>query len=166
MKEYRLRRGKQSLSEEEIAAVIGRGSYGVLSLCGEEGMPYGVPLNYVYDDGCFYFHCGKRGHKLALIAENAKASLTIVDRDTVIPSRFATDFISVIAFGSIEVVEDDAEKRRGIRLIVDRFGIDHEEMKEAEIRSGYQALTMLRFRPQRITGKLAKALIERRSELF
>ena len=166
MKDYMLRRKKQALNDGEIAAVIDRGSYGILSLCGEEGMPYGVPLNYVFSDGCFYFHCGKRGHKLELIGENAKASLTIVDRDTVIPSRFATDFISVIAFGCVEVVEDDAEKYRSIRLLADRFGIDDDHAKEEEIHSTFNALTMLRFRPEKISGKMAKALIKRRSELF
>ncbi len=166
MKEYILRRKKQALSDSEIAAVIERGSYAVLSLCGEEGMPYGVPLNYVFDDGCFYFHCGKRGHKLELIAENARASLTIVDRDTVIPSRFATDFISVIAFGRVEVIEDDAEKYRSIRLLADRFGIDDDHAKEEEIHSTFNALTMLRFRPEKISGKMAKALLDRRAELF
>ena len=62
-----MRRKKQLLSQEETAAVLARGSSGVLALAGENGYPYAVPLSYVYDGGRLYFHCARSGHKLDAI---------------------------------------------------------------------------------------------------
>ena len=167
MKIYEPRRPKQALNDEEIAAVIDRNTYGVLSLCGDEGMPYGVPLNYVYgDDGAFYFHCGKAGHKLALIDENPQASLTIVDRDVVVPEKFATDYISVIAFGRIERISDPGEIYRTIKLLAARLGDADEAAQDREIQGSLDALAMLRFVPEHITGKLGLFLRKRKEELF
>ena len=33
---------------EKAIEIITKGSYGVLSTIGEDGYPYGVPLNYTY----------------------------------------------------------------------------------------------------------------------
>ena len=147
MNHYEMRRPKQALSEAEISAVVDRNSCGVLSLCGEDGVPYGVPLNYVYGDGCFYFHCGKKGRKIALLNENKNASFCVIDKDTVIPEKFATDYISVIASGVVETIDDDAAK-------------------EKEISSGFAALTMLRFRVTEITGKVGLYLRKKREDYF
>ncbi len=166
MNHYEMRRPKQALSEAEISAVVDRNSCGVLSLCGEDGVPYGVPLNYVYGDGCFYFHCGKKGRKIALLNENKNASFCVIDKDTVIPEKFATDYISVIASGVVETIDDEKEKYRTIRLLADRLGIDDDAAKEKEISSGFAALTMLRFRVTEITGKVGLYLRKKREDYF
>lgn len=50
-----MRRKKQTLMAGEAAAVLMRGTSGVLALLGDGGYPYAVPLSYVYHDG-------QRGH--------------------------------------------------------------------------------------------------------
>lgn len=44
-----MRRKRQALSLEESAAILNRGTAGVLALSGEGGYPYAVPISYVYD---------------------------------------------------------------------------------------------------------------------
>lgn len=44
-----MRRKKQALSTEEINKVMSNGTSGVLALSGDDGYPYAVPINYVYD---------------------------------------------------------------------------------------------------------------------
>lgn len=44
-----LRRKKQALSKENCAAVLNRGTSGVLALVGDDDYPYAVPISYVYD---------------------------------------------------------------------------------------------------------------------
>ena len=62
-----LRRKKQALSIEESAAVLDRGTSGVLALAGDDDYPYAVPISYVYDGEKLYFHCARSGHKLDAI---------------------------------------------------------------------------------------------------
>ena len=166
MEKRTMRRKKQELTEKEILSVIERNDYGVLSLAGKDGMPYGVPLNYVYEDGCFYFHCAVEGHKLDLIAENEKASFCIVDHSTVIPETFSTDYISVIAFGTVARITEDAEKRRTLTLLADVLGIDDEKAKKKEVESAYDRVEMLCFRAEQIAGKGSMSVIKDRERFF
>ena len=47
---------------------------GVLSVIGDDGYPYGVPINYVYDEkeNALYFHGAKEGHKIDAIKKSGK----------------------------------------------------------------------------------------------
>ena len=61
-----LTRKKQALLREECLELLRREKRGVLSVQGDGGYPYGMPLDHWYceEDGCLYFHSGKSGHKL------------------------------------------------------------------------------------------------------
>ncbi len=56
-----LTRKKQQLSNEECIELLKAEKRSVLSVIGDDGYPYGMPMNHFYDenDGCIYFHCGK-----------------------------------------------------------------------------------------------------------
>lgn len=59
-----MRRHRQQLSQGDCAAILSRGTSGVLAVAGDGGYPYAVPLSYVYQEGTLFFHCAKAGHKL------------------------------------------------------------------------------------------------------
>ena len=64
MYNHPMRRSERELSFEQAVEIMNSGSWGVLSTVGADGYPYGVPVNYAYDDGKIYFHCAKNsGHK-------------------------------------------------------------------------------------------------------
>ena len=67
-----MHRKRQALSLEECAAILNRGTAGVLALFGDDGYPYAVPISYVYDGNKIYFHCAKSGHKLDAIQKMQK----------------------------------------------------------------------------------------------
>ena len=52
-----MRRKDRLLTEKEAREILSEGEYGVLSTMGENGYPYGVPVNYVYLNDNIYFHC-------------------------------------------------------------------------------------------------------------
>ena len=106
-----MRRKKQLLTPEERAAVLHRGTSGVLALAGDDGYPYAVPMSYVYDGAKLYFHCAKSGHKLDAIRRNCKASFCVIDQDQIVPEEYTSHFRSVIVFGTMRILEDDGEKR-------------------------------------------------------
>ena len=49
----------RAVDDEKAIKILLKGSYGVLSTTGEDGYPYGVPLNYTYFDNCICFHCAQ-----------------------------------------------------------------------------------------------------------
>ena len=50
-------RKKQALSLEKCKEILKTETRGVLSVLGENGYPYGMPMNHFYNegDGCLYF---------------------------------------------------------------------------------------------------------------
>ena len=65
----KMRRFKQQITEEQCIEVLKNAKRGVLSLIGEDGYPYGLPINpwYCEEDGKIYFHGAKEGHKIDAI---------------------------------------------------------------------------------------------------
>ncbi|MBR3005007.1 MAG: pyridoxamine 5'-phosphate oxidase family protein, partial [Lachnospiraceae bacterium] len=54
----KLTRVKQEISREECVKVLKEAPRGVLSVLGDDGYPYGMPMNFLYDEasGRIYFH--------------------------------------------------------------------------------------------------------------
>ena len=111
-REMRLKR--QLLSKEDTQKVLYQGTSGVLAVSGDDDYPYAVPLSYVYDGHKIYFHGAKAGHKLDSIVKNPKASFCVIDKDQIVPDEYTTYFRSVIVFGTIRILHDEAEKREAI----------------------------------------------------
>lgn len=61
-----MRRWKQQLSDEDCIAILKNEPRGILSVLGDDGYPYGIPMNHWYceADGKLYFHGAKTGHKI------------------------------------------------------------------------------------------------------
>lgn len=158
-----LRRKKQLLSEAETAAVLMRGTSGVLALSGDGGYPYAVPISYVYDGDKLYFHCAKSGHKLDAIRRCEKASFCVIDQDQVVPEEYTTYFRSVIAFGRIRILEDEGEKRAAIEKLALKYAPDSTpEERQREIQREWAPLCMLEMELDHITGKEAIELVGKR----
>ena len=160
-----MRRKKQLLSESDSTAILEKGSYGVLSVLGDEGYPYGVPMNYIYEDGMLYFHCAREGHKTDAIRREPKVSFCVVDSDKVVAEEYTTYFRSVIAFGRIEIVEDTAEKRDIITRLAKHFHpTDSEQHRNDLIEREFPPLGILRMRIEHMSGKEAIELVRKRTE--
>ncbi len=157
-----MRRVKQLLPEEESINILCTATSGVLSLCGKDGIPYGVPLSHVYEDGKLYFHSALSGHKVDLIKQNGNASFTVIAKDEIHPEKFTTYFRSVIAFGRIRLIENETEKKRILEILGRRCNPDDDESLNEEIRSGLHRCLALELTIERLTGKQAIELVNRR----
>lgn len=149
-----MRRGKQLLSMEDTAAVMGRCTNGVLACLGDEDYPYAVPLSYVYFKEKIYFHSAKAGHKIDAIMKNPKVSFSVIDEDTIVSEEYTTYFRSVIAFGKARIVED-AERLEAFQALVEKYSADQpEEAKHKEI-AGCTRAYIIAIDIDHITGKEA-----------
>ena len=154
-----MRRKRQQLSQERTEEILRSATSGVLALAGDDGYPYAVPLSHVYADGKIYFHSAVEGHKLDAISRCDKASFCVVERDDVVPEKFTTYFRSVIAFGRVRVVEDEASRVATLRLLAGRFAPGMREAAEREIAQGFARVCLLEFTVEHLTGKEAIELV-------
>ena len=98
-----MRRSKQQMSEDAANAILKSATSGVLSLLGDDGYPYGVPISYVYEEGKLYFHSALSGHKVDAVRNYDKASFTVIVQDDIVPEKYTTLYRSVIAFGCVHI---------------------------------------------------------------
>ena len=158
-----MRRKLQQLPQEECERILREGKTAVLALAGDDGYPYAVPVNYVYDGGKIYFHCAKTGHKLDALRRCDKVSMCVVDRDDVAPERLATDYMSVIVFGRARILEDDEEIYRAVEVFGLKYNPDREAVRR-EIRREWDALCCVEITVDHMTGKEGKELARQRRE--
>lgn len=161
-----MRRKNQALPREDCAAILDRGTSGVLALSGEGGYPYAVPISYVYHGGKLYFHCAKAGHKLDAIRREPRASFCVIDEDRVVPAEYTTYFRSVIAFGRIRVLEEDGEKLAAIEKLAEKYAPEESpQSRRNAIHREWAPLCMLEMSIDHLTGKEAIELVRERRRM-
>ncbi len=155
-----MRRFKQQLSEKESIEILKTGKTGILGVLGDNGYPYTVPINYVYEDGKIYFHGAKVGHKIDAIKQCNKVSLCVIERDDVIKDELTTYFRSVILFGKARILETDEEIFHAVSVLSLKYNND-KEVVDKGIKKEWGRLSCVEIVIEHITGKEAKELIKK-----
>lgn len=150
-----MRRFKQQIPNEECIEILKSEPRGVLSVLGDEGYPYGIPLDHWYSesDGKLYFHGAKEGHKLDAIAKCDKASYCVMDKGYRKEGEWALNIHSVIVFGRIREVTD-IEKKKEICTCLCRKFTDDEAYLEKEMKNAFLRVCCLELDIEHMTGKL------------
>ena len=150
-----MRRFKQQISEAECIRILKEQPRGVLSLIGDDGYPYGIPLDHWYceDDGKLYFHGAKEGHKIDAIASCDKVSYCVMDEGFRKEGEWALNINSVIVFGRISLVTD-LEKAKLICTNITRKFTDDEAYLAHELEHAFTRVQCLELTPEHMTGKL------------
>lgn len=153
-----MRRKKQMLSTQRCQEILKHEMSGVLAVLGDNGYPYAVPLNYVYDNDRIYFHCATCGHKLDALRQHDKVSFCVVAKDRVIPAEYRTDYLSVLAFGRIRILRQEQEKRDALLKLALKYAPDDPyDRRNAEIDRFRNCVCMLEMTIEHLTGKEAKS---------
>ncbi|MBE6938073.1 MAG: pyridoxamine 5'-phosphate oxidase family protein [Ruminococcaceae bacterium] len=150
-----LARKKQRLSPEECVEILKTQTRGVLSVNGEDGYPYGMPMNHFYNeaDGCVYFHTGRHGHRTDALKKDGRVSLCVYDQGYRKEGEWAYNVKSVIVFGKIEII-DDIDAVRAICEPLCRKFTDDEEYIKKELAESAKNTLLLKLTPEHICGKL------------
>ncbi|MCI6819914.1 MAG: pyridoxamine 5'-phosphate oxidase family protein [Clostridiales bacterium] len=143
----------QQLDAAEANEIMNRCTNGVLSINGDNGYPYGVPVSYAYADGRIYFHCAREGYKVDLLKKDPHVSFTVVAQDDIIPEDFNTLYISAIAFGRARLVDDPEEMRKIHGYIIDKYSKGHEESGGRYLDSSISEIYMVEITVDHITAK-------------
>ena len=150
-----MRRFKQQISDEECKKILKTEKRGVLSLLGDNGYPYGLPLSHLYseEDGTLYFHGAKEGHKIDAIKNYDKASFCVYDSGYRKEGEWALNINSVIVFGRIRPVEDREKTLSKVLALGIKYHPTVEAAKE-ELDKAADRVLCLEMEIEHITGKL------------
>ena len=150
-----MRRTKQEVSREDCIRLLKSETRGVLSMLGDGGYPYGVPINHYYDDetGRLYFHGGRIGHRVDAVKACDKVCYTVFDKGFLKEGDWALNVTSVIIFGRISAVTDEARAIDLCRRLSHRFTQD-EAYIEDEIERCARATLVMELTVEHMTGKL------------
>ena len=148
-------RFKQKISQEECIEVLTNEVRGVLSVNGDDGYPYGSPINHWYDpeSGNIYFHGGLKGHKVDAMKADDKVSFCVYDQGYRKEGDWALNIKCVIIFGRIEFVDDQDEKDKACLALCYKF-TDDKEYIDDEFRRSMNHTLVFKLIPEHMTGKL------------
>ena len=151
----KMRRIKQQISHEECVQVLKEQLRGVLSVIGDDGYPYGIPINHWYseEENKLYFHSGPGGHKLDAIAACDKVSYCVMDEGFRKEGDWALNIKSVVVFGRMHLVEDDDKKLQICSDITRKFTDDEAYLQE-EIKNHFARVVCMKLEIEHMTGKL------------
>lgn len=121
-----MRKANQEIKDQKVleeilsAAIICR----VAMMDGD--LPYIIPFNYGYRDGCFYIHSAPEGKKIDLIGMNNRVCFEVEDAAEIVKGEKAcnwtTRYRSVVGYGSVEILSDDESKQLGLEVIMAQHG--------------------------------------------
>lgn len=148
-------RKKQALTSEQIVEILKTEKRGVLSVSGDDGYPYGLPMNFWYNEknGCIYFHSGKNGHKTDAISADNKVSFCVYDEGYKKDGEWSLNISSVIVFGRMYVVENPDEAVKVYRSLSLKYTSDIEYINSEIQRFAKNTLCYV-LQPEHITGKI------------
>jgi Predicted flavin-nucleotide-binding protein len=144
-----MRKESRAMSSEWALEIMRKAPYITVSFTRPDGSAYGLPLSLAAkDDNTWYFHCALEGDKLDAIKTHPEVCLSAVTqcRPTVGPKdgTFTLQYKSAIAFGHAELVETDAEKIEGLRLISERFLPQHMDAFDQSIEQSLSRTAVVR----------------------
>lgn len=150
-----MRRSKQQFSQEECTEILKQEVRGVLSVLGDDGYPYGIPMDHWYDEknGKIYFHGAREGHKIDAIKACDKVSYCVYDKGYRKEGEWALNIRSVVVFGRIRLVEDMENVEEICRNLCLKF-TDDQEYIEKELTNYTSRVLCLELTPEHMTGKL------------
>lgn len=150
-----LARKNKQLPMTECVRILTQEKRGVLSVNGDDGYPYGMPMNHFYheEDGCIYFHCGKYGHRLDALERDDRVSFCVHDGGWAVEGDWALQVKSVIVFGRMQVLDDPALIADIAARLSRKFTQDEGYIQQ-EIRVSGPGTLLLRLTPEHVCGKV------------
>ena len=106
-----IRKKKNEISIDTAKILLQFSRRGVLAVNGDDGYPYAIPINYVYDNDAqkIYFHGARAGHKVDALRACDKVCFMVYGNETIKEERWAPFRQSAVVFGRCRLVEAGEE---------------------------------------------------------
>jgi hypothetical protein len=149
-----MRKTNQEIRDRQVLQEILQGAVICRIAMMDGDRPYILPVNYGYSDGCFFIHSAPEGKKIDLLRKNRQVCFEVEDRPEIIKGERACDWTtryrSVVGYGEVEIMTDEAAKKRGLEVIMARHGApDLIAFKQENL----DRMVILKLRITSMTGK-------------
>lgn len=149
-----MRRIDCQLSPEETERYLQEENWGVLSVHGDSGFPYGVPMNYIWDQGTILLHAtSESSHRLDALQRDSRVCFTVVPEYHLDRDRWTTDYASVIVFGRAEILSAPEDKFAAMRAFMQALAPHRLDEAFLACPPAAAKMVMIRIHPVMITGK-------------
>ena len=149
-----MRRFRQQITEEECETILREEPRGVLSMYGEDGYPYAIPINFIYDGRKIYFHCAKEGHKIDALKKDNRVSFCVYDKGYLKEGKVGLNINSVVIFGKIRFIDDRETVIRETRALLMKYLPEDLVEKDVKKYAETGRLQILELTIDHMTGKL------------
>jgi nitroimidazol reductase NimA-like FMN-containing flavoprotein (pyridoxamine 5'-phosphate oxidase superfamily) len=154
---------RECTDEAKITALLTESRVGIIGFS-DNGMPYAVPVNFVWHEGAVYFHGMGSGRKVELLSHAPPVCFTVYrERGTVtdpVPCHADTSYISVMVFGKAERLTDHAMAADALQRFIEKFLPGHYATKlNGSLTENYRssldgnAVAVYRIAAEEITAK-------------
>lgn len=149
-----IRKKKNEISLEAVRQLLYHARRGILAVNGDDGYPYAVPINFLYDEeaGKIYFHGSRAGHKADSIKACDKVCFTVCGDEVILQEDWAPFLQSAVVFGRCRLVESGPESTR----LLKRFAMKYypgESLVDEEIAAAGKAAQMFEISIEHLSGK-------------
>jgi nitroimidazol reductase NimA-like FMN-containing flavoprotein (pyridoxamine 5'-phosphate oxidase superfamily) len=117
-----MRKARQEIKDVKALEEILRGATICRMAMMDGDLPYIIPFNYGYRDGCLFIHSAPEGKKIDLLMKKSQVCFEVEDISELIKGEKACDWTtryrSVVGYGNVEILSDAASKQLGLEVIM------------------------------------------------
>ena len=147
---------------KEMVRILASTNIGRLATVDADGYPYITPVNFVFHEGCVYFHCASEGEKLTNLLRNPRvcfeadvplAYLEVAFNPERNPCRTHQLYHCVIIRGGARIVPDGDLKTTVLNSLVAKHEGNRSFSPVTPDSESYKACRVVEIRPERMTAK-------------
>ncbi len=147
---------------QEMIRILDTTNIGRLATVDAEGYPYMTPVNFVFYQGCVYFHCAPEGEKLNNLARSPRVGFEVdlplayleagfnPEKD---PCRTHQLYRSVVIRGAARIVPDGELKTAALNALVAKHEGHRDFSPVTPESAAYKGCRVIEIKPEKMTGK-------------
>ncbi len=155
MQRYHLRRSDKALDDpREIEQVLASVKIMTVACC-SENEPYLFTVNFAWDPQArdLWFHCAAEGRKLNILRVNPRVCVSVIEDRGYIQEECDHAYRSIIMEGKVNLVTELSEKRRALRLLVQKLEPQPEVLARLADDDSVRKVGIARISVEAISGK-------------
>lgn len=115
------------IDAKNIEEIIAKCDVCYVGMTDTDLMPYVVPFNFGYKDGCIYLHSAQEGKKIDILRSNPQVCIAFSTDHVLawqhedVACSYLMKYRSVQVFGRVEFITDYDEKIAGMNLVMQKY---------------------------------------------
>lgn len=149
-----IRKKKNALDITSTKKLLQQSRRGVLAMNGDDGYPYAIPVNYLYDEDNkkIYFHGARAGHKVDVLKACDKVCFTVYGNEMIKEESWAPYMQSVVVFGRCHLLETNEKTMTVLKKFAMKY-YPNEKMVDEEILRAGKAAQLFEIEIEHLSGK-------------